>query len=1083
MAKKPTRPPKGLKIAGSIGTTKYYYTKDGLVVDDKGTPVNGRIVAAFDTPPVAPGGTPRVKEEKPVKEKKPAQEKEEKPAKEKKPVKEKEKKSIGRVALETAFPETFSTIEKLRKAFKEKNEKEEQEKKRERTETRYQFETIEDYLKENNNLLKEQLAVQERTAMLIERLLYKSSGVGSILPKLPNLKPSGLLKFLGVGAAIGAAKYGIDALLGRSTTLTPTAEGTFGKDSAMAAKTPEQSREATLRYVEDTPTIGGYDISGDKSKKIKLYEQEYGEGSYAKDTEEYKKSKTEKNYKPTYSKKIDTTPKNITSKPQLETPPVSSEQPAASISGSAVTKPTTLTKPNANIPEQNKTAAIAEAEKRGQKPSNTIEFKADKINLTAKNLTFNVKKLKINVAGAAQQVFSGQPTASGIPKVTAPSASPASPAAASGVSAAASAVQPAFPSAVSSQRVGTITPAGVVPSAGSRISASADKSTTQQPNEPVKAGPPGKFRPVYEGIEKDLADPDLVNIIGREARNNTQSIDAVINNMMNRLGSKSYGNAKSLSEVAKQRNQYEAWNFLQSGRFKPVTGEQRKLIEERLRLIASGSMPDTTNGADQYRASSYVKGAGAGKTFARQAAAQGAPDIGGNVYVKGKYAAGPFAAYEGVAPELSGVQAGATGVSTQSQRVGTITPAGVTPSAGSRLESPAGTMPQQGLATPSKNLRMEGGWITAQGDKNWNQCASLSKAFNPNVGRASGWKVDKNAQILPGSMIASTKYMDGSGGKPHSGYHTGIALSSPDKNGNFLILDQWAGRSGRASVRQENINGTIFGGQAGVVMGSKQSLSALTIAAQLTDNKSHLEQIQAGIQGLHQSDPTLASRETVNASHAQATGATASETAGAQAHIDGIETKKPIAVAQSTNQPPTPLKTTQPVPQPTVQPTEQYPNLSGLQEWRAAHGKLGPEAQAAYRAQHAEAVPQPTQPVPEEERQQISQAGQEVGQRLAGTPKPAPQPLPEPKQQSVPSWTNNPSNLVSSMGAYSANYFRQLSPPKDSKGDSRGSVLETKTPAPHLQKKAIYSHKTIKTRKPMHVDDVPSTLSSGSMLG
>ena len=93
MAKKPTRPPKGLKIAGSIGTTKYYYTKDGLVVDDKGTPVNGRIVAAFDTPPVAPGGTPRVKEEKPVKEKKPAQEKEEKPAKKETQQKSKSSKS------------------------------------------------------------------------------------------------------------------------------------------------------------------------------------------------------------------------------------------------------------------------------------------------------------------------------------------------------------------------------------------------------------------------------------------------------------------------------------------------------------------------------------------------------------------------------------------------------------------------------------------------------------------------------------------------------------------------------------------------------------------------------------------------------------------------------------------------------------------------------------------------------------------------------------------------------------------------------------------------------------------------------
>lgn len=162
--------------------------------------------------------------------------------------------------------------------------------------------------------------------------------------------------------------------------------------------------------------------------------------------------------------------------------------------------------------------------------------------------------------------------------------------------------------------------------------------------EQVTPGPPGKYRPVYQG--KDLQDPDLINIIGREAAQSNQSVDAVINNMMNRLGSKSYGNKKSLIEVAKAKNQYEAWDFLQSGRFKPVNESRAKQIQERLKLIASGAVPDITNGADQYRASSYVNGAGRGKTFARQAAEQNAPNIGGNVYVKGQYHPGTYAAYK-----------------------------------------------------------------------------------------------------------------------------------------------------------------------------------------------------------------------------------------------------------------------------------------------------------------------------------------------------------------------------------------------------------------------------------------------------
>lgn len=157
--------------------------------------------------------------------------------------------------------------------------------------------------------------------------------------------------------------------------------------------------------------------------------------------------------------------------------------------------------------------------------------------------------------------------------------------------------------------------------------------------------PAGKFRPVYQGVEADIKDEDLINIIGNEARNSNESIDAVINNMMNRLGSSSYGNAESLSEVAKQKGQYESWDFLQSGRFKPVDKKKAELIRERMRLIASGQVEDPTQGANEFRARSYLEGEGRGLTFDRKARAQGFRDLGGNVYADTGYEKGPFAPY------------------------------------------------------------------------------------------------------------------------------------------------------------------------------------------------------------------------------------------------------------------------------------------------------------------------------------------------------------------------------------------------------------------------------------------------------
>jgi hypothetical protein len=141
----------------------------------------------------------------------------------------------------------------------------------------------------------------------------------------------------------------------------------------------------------------------------------------------------------------------------------------------------------------------------------------------------------------------------------------------------------------------------------------------------------------------------------------------------------------------------------------------------------------------------------------------------------------------------------------------------------------------EGFARTSSNIQNRNGWITAQSDRNWNQCASLSKAFNPNAGPASTWKVRKDLPIEPGTMVASAGYGKGPTpqGRPGAGYHTGIAITRPDKDGNFLLLDQSAGV--RAKVRRINVNDPLFkAGGIGVVEGTMKSLDALNVATKVS---------------------------------------------------------------------------------------------------------------------------------------------------------------------------------------------------------------------------------------------------------
>jgi hypothetical protein len=110
------------------------------------------------------------------------------------------------------------------------------------------------------------------------------------------------------------------------------------------------------------------------------------------------------------------------------------------------------------------------------------------------------------------------------------------------------------------------------------------------------SGPPGKYRPEYKLGGKDLSDA-VVNTIAGEARPNQTSTDAVINNMLNRVGSKGWGPSGNLEEVARAPSQYEG--------YQRASAQRAEFIRSRIKAIASGSEPDITAGSNAFRASSY----------------------------------------------------------------------------------------------------------------------------------------------------------------------------------------------------------------------------------------------------------------------------------------------------------------------------------------------------------------------------------------------------------------------------------------------------------------------------------------------
>lgn len=150
---------------------------------------------------------------------------------------------------------------------------------------------------------------------------------------------------------------------------------------------------------------------------------------------------------------------------------------------------------------------------------------------------------------------------------------------------------------------------------------------------------PGQYRPEYPLGEADLDQRVINTIAGEVSTKNPEGVDAVVNNMLNRVGAKGWGPSKNLLEVARAPGQYAGYR---------KAGEaESEFVRSRIKAIASGGVPDNTEGANSYRAESYYRQTmGRGKGYWAGRADIG-PNVGGNRYAfESGFPNGPYAPFD-----------------------------------------------------------------------------------------------------------------------------------------------------------------------------------------------------------------------------------------------------------------------------------------------------------------------------------------------------------------------------------------------------------------------------------------------------
>ena len=258
MAKKPG------KFIASIGPYNFYRTPDGRIVDENGAPAPKKVLDVLKAEEAAT--------ELPAEEPAPAVEEEKIEASVEDGKAQRKKRSFGRklgsATLQTFFPEMYKTMDKFRQAYQQDRDKDAAEQKRNQAQLRFSIENIEDINKNNNTLIKEQLAELEKSNVLLSKIAEKMGvdvggipGIGSVGKLLgKGLRgASRLLRnpyvaggILATGAAITAYNYFKgDEETKPETTPTPT---------------PTPPEGAVGGAPDATPSAGGGGATGGKAE-------------------------------------------------------------------------------------------------------------------------------------------------------------------------------------------------------------------------------------------------------------------------------------------------------------------------------------------------------------------------------------------------------------------------------------------------------------------------------------------------------------------------------------------------------------------------------------------------------------------------------------------------------------------------------------------------------------------------------------------------------------------------------------------------------------------------------------------------
>lgn len=328
------------------------------------------------------------------------------------------------------------------------------------------------------------------------------------------------------------------------------------------------------------------------------------------------------------------------------------------------------------------------------------------------------------------------------------------------------------------------------------------------------AGTPGTYRPARQLTARDLSD-EVVNTIAGEARlKSAGGADAVINNMFNRLGSKGWGPSGDLQDVARAPGQYEG--------YRKATASEAEYIRGRIRAIASGGVPDNTNGSNAFRAS-YYRGPWQRKYFGTGV------NVAGNVYNYEPWAPnGPYAPY--AKPRIMDYGSG------DSPRERNAAGAG------------AGVGPQKISAEGDEWLdRLHGGKVASARDP---KLLAAQKKFLKR-GDLRGWMryLDQQGyklgtgenEIVPGALRNSfsgrqiQNYLDGQYGAGELGRGTG---ATPDEND----ID-WS------KVKKER-RASLFGGGANALAAARLTAVAPSIhAGSRSNNTTNDNSSQANFHG------------------------------------------------------------------------------------------------------------------------------------------------------------------------------------------------------------------------------------------